>query len=350
MNKIDIKSMHLEEMQSKFKELKLPSFRAKQVYEWLVKGAENFSDMSNLPKDLREKMDTIYYIAGAEIILKRVSKLDGTVKYLTKLHDGDFVENVFMKYKHGNTLCISTQVGCKMNCSFCATGKQGFKRNLTASEMLSQIHTATKDTGEKISNVVLMGMGEPLDNYENVLRFLELVTNDNNINIGARHISLSTCGLVDKIYDLAEKKLQITLSVSLHAPNDEIRSRTMPINKKYNVDELLKACRYYGKVTGRRISFEYAMIDGCNDSKENARELASKLRGILCHVNLIPVNSVEGVSYRKSKENTLNAFINILNQNGFTATIRRTLGSDIEASCGQLKGKYEGDENYANIL
>lgn len=344
MNKIDIKSMKMEKLQSDFAKLKLPKFRATQVYKWLVSGVCSFDEMNNIPKNLREQLNENYFIANCEIELKRVSKIDGTIKYLYKLFDGEYIEAVFMRYHHGNTLCISSQVGCKMNCSFCATGKQGFTRNLTTSEMLSQIHSAEKDTGEKVSNIVLMGMGEPLDNYDNVILFLELVSSDDNINIGMRHISLSTCGLVDKIYKLADKKLQLTLSISLHASSDDVRSKTMPINKRYNIDELIKACRYYGRTTGRRISFEYAMINGVNDSSKDALDLANRIRGILCHINLIPVNDVTETNYKKSNIKSINNFAELLKKQGFTATIRRTLGSDIEASCGQLRGKYNREE------
>jgi 23S rRNA (adenine2503-C2)-methyltransferase len=260
---------------------------------------------------------------------------------LFRLNDGEFVESVVMNYHHGRTICISTQVGCKMNCSFCATGKSGYSRNLAPSEMLAQIQSAQLDIGVRISNVVLMGMGEPLDNYDNVLRFLELVSSEEGLNIGMRHISLSTCGIVDKIYDLADKKLQLTLSVSLHAPNDEIRSRTMPVNHRWGVEELLKACRYYNKQTGRRISFEYAMISGVNDSDACARELAGRLKGTLSHVNLIPVNTVSGSGYKKSTTERLQKFTRILANSGITATVRRTLGSDINASCGQLRRRYQ---------
>lgn len=342
LNKLDIKSYNLIELQSLFEGL--PKFRTAQVYKWIVAGVSDFDEMSNLPKDLREKLRESFYIANCEVATKQVSQIDGTVKYLFKLFDGEYIEAVFMKYHHGNTLCISTQVGCKMNCSFCATGKQGFTRNLTASEMLAQITRAEIDTGQRISNVVLMGMGEPLDNYDNVLKFLKLVSSSDNINIGMRHISLSTCGLVDKINELSKEKLQLTLSVSLHAPSDEVRNKTMPVNKKYNVKTLIDACKNYGKVTGRRISFEYAMIKGVNDSKEDAQKLADVLRGIMCHVNLIPVNEVKENNYIKSSKKTLNDFIYILEKNGLTATIRRTLGSDIDASCGQLRGKNLGKE------
>ena len=330
--------MRLDELQATFLERGLPKYRAAQVYRWLhQRGVTSCDEMTDLSKDLRAALPETCEIRGTEIALRRVSKLDGTVKYLFSLIDGETVESVLMQYHHGYSICISTQVGCKMGCTFCATGKSGFSRNLTPSEMLSEIQTAQRDAGVRISNVVLMGMGEPLDNYQNVLRFLELVSSENGLNIGMRHISLSTCGLVNRIYDLADKKLQLTLSVSLHAPNDEIRSRTMPVNRKWNVEELLKACRYYSDVTGRRISFEYAMISGVNDSDACAAELASRLRGIISHVNLIPVNDVTGTGYRKSGEDRLRKFSAILEKRGITATVRRTLGSDIEASCGQLR-------------
>lgn len=338
LGKIDIRSLTLNELQALFLERELPKFRAAQVYKWLQqRGVTSFDEMTDLSKDLRISLSESFEIRNTEIAIKRVSKLDGTIKYLFRLNDGETIESVLMKYKHGYSICISTQVGCKMGCTFCATGKSGFSRDLLPSEMLSEIQTAQRDIGERISNVVLMGMGEPLDNYKNVLRFLELVSSENGLNIGMRHISLSTCGLVERIYDLADRKLQLTLSVSLHAPNDEIRSRTMPVNRRWNVEELLKSCRYYSDVTGRRISFEYAMISGVNDSDACAYELASRLHGIISHVNLIPVNDVTGTGYRKSAEDRLRKFSAILERKGITATVRRTLGSDIEASCGQLR-------------
>lgn len=334
--------MNLAELQAEFAARALPKFRAAQVYRWLhQRGAVSFDEMTDLSKDLRTSLGESYEILNTEIAIKRVSKLDGTVKYLFKLNDGEMIESVLMQYHHGYSICISTQVGCRMGCTFCATGKSGFSRNLKPSEMLSEIQTAQRDAGIRISNVVLMGMGEPLDNYQNVLRFLELVSSENGLNIGMRHISLSTCGLAEKICDLADRKLQLTLSVSLHAPNDEIRSRTMPVNRKWNIDTLLKSCRYYSDVTGRRISFEYAMISGVNDSDACANELASRLRGIISHVNLIPVNDVTGTGYRKSGEDRLRRFSAILERRGITATVRRTLGSDIEASCGQLRRRNE---------
>lgn len=334
----DICSYSLEELTEEFKnELGLPAFRAKQVYKWLAEGAVSFDEMTNISKEMRNNFSNTYYISVATVEKKLVSVYDETVKYLFSFRDGEMVEAVVMRYHHGCTICISTQVGCKMGCTFCATGQSGFSRNLAPSEMLAQIHAAQKDLGVRISNIVLMGMGEPLDNYDNVLKFLRLVSNENNLNIGMRHISLSTCGLVNRIYDLQKENLQLTLSVSLHAPNDEIRSRTMPVNKRFGVEELLKACRSYAKSTGRRISFEYAMISGVNDSDECAKELAQRLRGMLCHVNLIPVNPVKGTGYRKSAIERQQAFIKILGRAGITATVRRTLGADINASCGQLR-------------
>jgi len=348
LEKLDIKSFTLRELREELQKLDLPGYRAGQVYRWLHRGVTDFSQMSDLSKELRERLAERYEILWAEAELKRVSK-DGTVKYLFRLNDGEYVESVLMKYHHGYSICISTQVGCKMGCSFCATGKSGFSRNLKASEILSQVQAASLDAGERISNIVLMGMGEPLDNYESVLRFLELVSSPEGMNIGMRHISLSTCGLVDRIYDLADRKLQLTLSVSLHAPNDEIRSRTMPVNRRWNVEELLKACKYYTDTTGRRISFEYAMIQGVNDMDWCAAELASRLKGILAHVNLIPVNDVTGTGYQKSGIARQKQFISILGSRGVTATVRRTLGSDIEASCGQLRGQREKGKEKADL-
>ncbi|CAB1249060.1 MAG: 23S rRNA (adenine(2503)-C(2))-methyltransferase RlmN [Oscillospiraceae bacterium] len=343
MELIDIKSMTISELETYLAQIKEPKFRAKQIFLWLQNGVTSFSEMTNLSKSLRETLQKNCYIADAVIQKCYCSKLDSTKKYLFRLHDGELIESVLMDYHYGRTICISTQVGCRMGCTFCATGQSGFSRNLTPSEMLSQIQTAERDGQKRISNVVLMGMGEPLDNYENVLRFLELISNPDGINIGMRHISLSTCGIVDKIYDLAEKKYQLTLSISLHAPNDAIRSQTMPINQRWHIEDLLKACRYYSGKTGRRISYEYAMISGLNDSDDCARELGERLRGTLCHVNLIPVNTVSGTSYRKSMIDRQQVFIKILAKAGITATVRRTLGADINASCGQLRRRYQSE-------
>lgn len=339
MKKTDLKSLLPEELGALMKEKGLPSYRAGQVFEWLTKGADSFEEMTNLPAALKEQFSREFCIRGVAIERKWRSNLDNTVKYLYRLHDGEYVEAVLMQYHHGYTLCISTQAGCRMGCTFCATGLGGFRRNLTASEMISQIQMAQKDQQVRVSNIVLMGMGEPLDNYDNVLRFLRLVSCEKGLNIGMRHISLSTCGLVDRIRQLQGENLQLTLSVSLHAPNDEIRSRTMPVNRKWNVEQLLNACRDYAKATHRRISFEYAMIRGVNDSDACARELAGRLRGMLCHVNLIPVNEVKENRYVKSDPGRLKRFVDILGQHGVNATVRRTLGADIDASCGQLRGR-----------
>ena len=333
----DIKSMTLSEIEEFVISNNYPKFRAKQIKQWLSKGVKSFEEMKNIPKDIIESLKTSCYISVANIEKKLVSRYDKTVKYLFSFNDGECVESVVMSYKHGYSICISTQVGCKMGCTFCATGKSGFSRSLTASEMIAQIESAQNDLDIRISNIVLMGMGEPLDNFDNVVKFIELVSSDDNLNIGTRHITLSTCGLVPEIYKLAEKRFGITLSVSLHAPNDEIRQKTMPIARRYSMDELLKACKDYFKITGRRVSFEYSMISGVNDSDENARELANRLSGMSCHVNLIPVNTVEGTGYIKSNIKRQQSFIDILAEKNITATVRRTLGSDINASCGQLK-------------
>lgn len=342
----DILSMTFEEISAAFKEDSVQSFRAKQVYEWLHRHlASDYDEMSNLPKDLRNRLRKEYPIVGCTIEKKLVSEIDGTVKYLFRLHDGDFIESVVMKYKYGYTICVSSQVGCKMGCAFCASTLGGFKRNLSAGEILSQVYTAQRDIGERISHIVLMGMGEPLDNYNNVMRFLSLVTNENGLNLSMRNISLSTCGIVPKIDELLAKKLQLTLSVSLHAPNNEIRNRIMPVNKTYPVEKLLSACRKYATQTSRRISFEYSMMSGVNDTDECAKLLASELKGMLCHVNLIPINEVEESPFKPSSPERIKRFIEILGKNGVTATVRRKLGSDIDASCGQLRRKENKKES-----
>ena len=337
MERKDIKSMTKEEIALELAKIGQPKFRAKQIYEWLSKGVDSFDEMTNLSKDLRNVLSEKYILTSAKIARKLVSEIDGTVKYLFSLYDGEKIESVVMSYHHGYTICISTQVGCRMGCVFCATGMNGLKRNLFPGEMLSQITAAEKDLDIRISNVVLMGMGEPLDNYENTLKFLQLVNDDEGKNIGARHISLSTCGLVDKMQDLSKEKLQITLSVSLHAPNDMLRSEMMPINNKWNIEKLLTACKEYTDATKRRISFEYTVVDGVNDSEECAKELSNRLKGMLCHVNLIPLNTVLGKEYKPSQNSK--KFCELLNSMGINATIRRTLGSDINASCGQLAGE-----------
>lgn len=339
--KVDIKSMTPEELKTFFEGMGEPAFRARQVFAWLHKGVTKFDEMTDLPIALRNKLENNAVIIYPKIKKRLVSDIDNTVKYLYGFDDGENVESVLMSYHYGNSICISTQAGCRMNCAFCASSLKGLSRNLAPSEMLSQILTTQKDSGRHISNVVLMGIGEPLDNYDNVLKFLRILSAPGGINIGQRHISLSTCGVVDRIYDLMKEKLQITLSVSLHAPNDEVRSRIMPINRRWNIDELLKACRDYIDATHRRISFEYALIDGVNDTPECARELAAKLRGMICHVNLIPANEVKERGLKKSGEAKVKRFYDILSGYGLNVTVRRTLGSDINASCGQLRFEHE---------
>lgn len=334
----DIRSLSFEELSDEIIGLGFPKFRVSQIFSWLhEKCVSSFDEMTNISKDMRINLSENYTFENPKINTKLVSKIDDTVKYLFEFSDGEYVESVVMKYKYGYSICISTQVGCKMGCTFCASAIGGFVRQLSTGEMLSEIYTAQNDLNVKINHLVLMGTGEPLDNYENVLKMLNLITDEKGQNMSMRHISLSTCGIVPKIYDLAEKKLGLTLSVSLHAPNNTIRSNSMPINHKYDIDELLKACKYYSDTTNRRISFEYAMIQGVNDSDECAFELAKRLKGILCHVNLIPVNNVRETNYIKSSVERQKKFIDILASRGITATIRRTLGSDINASCGQLR-------------
>ncbi len=337
MSKLDIASMDITELKSLLRSFGEPEYRAEQIFAWLQSGISSFDEMTNISKKLRQRLSDVCYLATVKIVKKYVSKIDGTVKYLYELYDGEYIESVFMQYKHGYTVCISTQVGCRMGCSFCASGIDGLQRDLTASEMLAQINMAAKDNGVRISNVVMMGMGEPLDNFENSVKFLRLVSCDKGINIGLRHISLSTSGVVSGIYKLAELNLPITLSISLHASNDTIRSSIMKVNKKWNIDELITACKYYQGITGRRISFEYALISGVNDSVKNADELATRLKGIMSHVNLIPVNPVEENSFVRSDEKSIHRFAKLLNDRNITATVRRTLGADINASCGQLR-------------
>ncbi len=338
MEKRDILSLSFDELSAAVKELGEPSFRAKQIYAWLHSSCvTSFDEMTNISKSLRQKLDDNFVIFSVSIEKKLISEYDYTQKYLFRLHDGEFIESVLMKYKYGYTICVSTQVGCRMGCKFCASTLDGVVRNLRASEILSQVYEAQRDNNIKISHVVLMGMGEPLDNYDNVLRFLSLITDEQGQNMSMRHISLSTCGVVPGIYDLMEKDLQLTLSVSLHAPSDEIRSSMMPVNRKWNVDELLTACRKYTDKTRRRISFEYAMVSGVNDSDDCARLLAKKLKGILCHVNLIPVNEVKETGCKRSSRERIDSFSHILEKSGFAVTVRRKLGSDIDASCGQLR-------------
>ena len=335
-----LRSMTQPELSQLLKELGQPAFRAKQVYTWLHKGVRSCEEMTNLPKALRDALDAQYPLVPPEVVRKQESQKDGTIKYLWKLSDGNCVETVLMRYHYGNTVCISTEVGCRMGCAFCASTLGGLVRKLEPYEMLDQVLFTQVDSGLPISHIVLMGIGEPLDNYENVMRFLELVNSADGMNISMRHISLSTCGLVPGIKRLAEEKLQLTLSVSLHAPTDEIRNTIMPVNKAYPTEELLEACRSYYEKTGRRISFEYAMINGVNDTPEAAKTLLRRLKGLPAHMNLIPLNHVEESPLKPSTRQAVQRFQEILEQGGVPATVRRTLGSDIDASCGQLRRKY----------
>ena len=335
-----LRSMTRDELAGLLKEMGQPAFRAGQVYTWLHKGVRSYEEMTNLPKALREALAQRYPLYPPEVVRKQESAKDGTVKYLWKLSDGNCVETVLMRYHYGNTVCISTEVGCRMGCAFCASTLGGLVRKLDPHEMLEQVLFTQVDSGQPVSHIVLMGIGEPLDNYESVMRFLELVNSEEGMNISMRHISLSTCGLVPKIYELAERKLQLTLSVSLHAPSDEIRDRIMPVNRAYPTEELLTACRAYYEKTGRRISFEYAMIDGVNDRPQDAQLLLKRLKGMGAHMNLIPLNHVEESPLKPSSRKAVAQFQKLLEDGGIPATVRRTLGGDIDASCGQLRRKY----------
>ena len=339
MTMTDIKSMTQEEITDALRAMGEPAFRGKQVFSWLHKGATDFAEMNNLSKPLREKLGKKFTITAPTVARKQVSRLDGTVKYLWELRDGNCIETVLMSYHHGNTVCISSQVGCRMGCKFCASTIAGKVRDLTPSEMLDQVLFTQLDSGKDISNIVLMGIGEPLDNFDNVMRFLALVNHSDGENIGMRHISLSTCGLIERFDDLAARDLQLTLSVSLHAPDDATRSKIMPANHGRGVAALIDACARYYEATGRRISFEYAMIDGVNDTPEHARLLAKHARRVCAHVNLIPLNHVEERAFRPSTPEHLKAFIRILERAGVNVTVRRKLGSDVDASCGQLRKK-----------
>lgn len=335
-----IKSMTLPEMGEVLKAWGQPAFRAKQVFTWLHKGVGSYQEMTNLPQSLRQQLEESYPLYRPQVVRKQQSQKDGTIKYLWRLSDGNCVETVLMRYHYGNTVCISTEVGCAMGCAFCASTLGGLVRRLEPHEMLDQVLFTQIDSGMPVSHIVLMGIGEPLDNFDNVLRFLELVNSPEGMNISMRHISLSTCGLVPKIDKLAEHKLQLTLSVSLHAPTNEIRSTIMPVNKAYPVEALLAACRRYYEATGRRISFEYAMIHGVNDTQAAAKQLLQDLKGLPAHVNLIPLNHVEESPLKPSTRQAVQRFQKLLEDGGVPATVRRTLGGDIDASCGQLRRKY----------
>ena len=336
---IDLKDFEFDELTEFLVQNGEKKFRAAQIFSWLHKGITSYDEMTDISKATRDKLNEISYVSTLKIREKYVSKLDGTVKYLFELPDGNCIESVVMRYHHGLTICISSQVGCRMGCKFCASTIGGLYRNLTSGEILNQVIFAQKDLGERISNIVMMGIGEPLDNYDNVIKFLHNVNHEKGINIGFRHITISTCGVVPKIYDLAKEHLPITLTISLHAPNDAIRDTIMPVNHKYKISELLKACEEYTNETNRRLSFEYSLIHGVNDSLENAEELAKRLKKLHAHVNLIPVNKVEERDFRKGSAKDIRLFQEKLTELGINATVRRELGADISASCGQLRKK-----------
>ena len=337
----DILSMLPQEIEADFSAMGEQKFRAAQVFQWLSRGIRDFEEMTNLSKALRVKLKESYELYRPKVLSKQVSKLDGTIKYLWELKDGNAVETVVMGYKHGNTVCISTQVGCRQGCAFCASTIGGLVRCLEPSEMLDEVLFSQIDSGKEISNIVLMGIGEPLDNFDNVMRFLQLVNHPKGMNIGMRHISLSTCGLTERFEELADRDLQLTLSVSLHAPDDETRSKIMPANRGRGVEHLIECCRRYYDKTGRRISFEYAMIDGVNDTEHHAKLLAKHARYVSAHVNLIPLNHVEERQFQPSTPEHMKAFIKILEEAGVNVTVRRKLGGDVDASCGQLRRKMQ---------
>lgn len=339
--KCDLKSMSIDELKDWVQGVGQPAFRAKQIYQWFhVKLAGSTEEMTNLPKSLRELMDE-QKIYGVNVVTRLESKEDGTNKFLFRLHDGNVIESVLMRYKHGNSVCISSQVGCRMGCRFCASTIGGLVRNLTASEMLSQIYEIQKISGERVSNVVVMGTGEPLDNFDNLVRFIKMLTDENGLNISQRNITVSSCGLVPEIKRLAELDLAITFALSLHAPNDADRRELMPIANRYSIEEVLDACRYYFDKTGRRITFEYSLVKGQNDSPEKARELAALIKGMNCHVNLIPVNPIKERSYERADNTSIENFKKVLESRQITVTVRRSMGRDIDAACGQLRRKYE---------
>jgi 23S rRNA (adenine2503-C2)-methyltransferase len=338
---LDIKSLYIHELKNEIKKLKQPEFRAKQIYDWIHrKLVESYDEMTNLPKELRNTLKENYELRALKVVQQLTSKKDGTVKFLFALSDGRVIESVLMKYHHGNSVCISSQVGCRMGCSFCASTIGGKERDLIASEMLDQIYRIQALSGERVSNVVVMGTGEPLDNYDNLLRFIRILSNEDGLNISARNITVSTCGIPDKMRQLAEEELPITLAISLHAPNNEIRKKIMPIARQYDLPDVMDAFAYYYKKTGRRLTFEYSMIEDVNDGEDQARELAKLLKTYICHVNLIPVNPIKERNYVKSDIHKIQKFKNILEKNRINVTIRREMGSDINAACGQLRKSY----------
>ncbi|HWR61363.1 MAG TPA: 23S rRNA (adenine(2503)-C(2))-methyltransferase RlmN [Clostridia bacterium] len=336
----NIKDFSYEELEEYIAENRLPKFRAGQIFEWIFKDTDSFEAMTNLPKNLIELLSRDFYIGRAWVAAKQVSKTDNTRKYLLCFGDGNAVECVLMDYSYGKTICISTQIGCRMNCEFCASAVGGLVRSLTGGEMLEEVMAVSRDIGERIGNIVLMGTGEPFDNYEQTMKFIKTVNHSKGLNVGQRHITLSTSGIVPRIYEFADEKLQCTLAISLHAADDEARSRIMPVNRKYGIEKLMEACRYYIKVTNKRITFEYALIKDVNDGAKDAHKLGTLLKGMLCHVNLIPVNTVEGKEFTKASKERVNAFKLALEGFGIETTVRRELGGDIDAACGQLRQKY----------
>ena len=339
--KKDLKSCSYEELAEEIKKVGEKPFRAKQIYEWLhVKLASNFNEMTNLSKDLRGKLDKHYVLPSVERVDSLTSKDGETTKFLFRLSDNRVIESVLMKYHHGNSVCISSQVGCRMGCNFCASTLGGLERNLTASEMLSQIYEIQKISGERVSNVVVMGTGEPMDNFDNLVKFVRMLSDEHGLNISQRNITVSTCGLLDKVRKLADEKFQITLAISLHAPNDVLRKTLMPVANKYSVKEIMEVCHEYYEKTGRRITFEYSLVEGVNDSEEQAKELCHLIKGLNCHVNLIPVNPIKERNYRHSSMQFIQKFKNILEKNRINVTIRREMGADIDAACGQLRKSY----------
>jgi 23S rRNA (adenine2503-C2)-methyltransferase len=340
--KVNLLDLTVSELRELISDAGYETYRASQVYQWLTKGVKNMDEMANIPKNLREELKKVAHTGNLRIIKKLVSKIDGTVKYLFELNDGNVIESVLMKYRYGLSICISTQVGCRMGCKFCASAGAGFIRNLSSGEMLGQIISTQKDVGKRIGHIVVMGIGEPLDNYDNLVKFLRTINLSEGLNIGYRHITVSTCGLVPEILKLSKENVPISLSISLHAPNDEIRRTIMPIGKKYSIDKIIEACKIYTEITRRRVTFEYAMIEGVNDSRKNAAELSRRIKGMLCHVNLRPVNIIEGVAFKRSERKKIEDFKAIIEGYGIKTTIRRKLGADINAACGQLRRSVTG--------
>lgn len=342
----NILDFSLDKLKQWMKDNKESEFRAKQIFDWIYKkNIWNFEDMSNIPKNIREKLNNSFYIEIPQVVDVYKSNLDDTFKFLFKYRDGNIIESVVMKYKHGNSICVSTQIGCRMGCKFCASTLGGMIRNLTSGEILAQVLKAQQEIEDRISNIVLMGSGEPLDNYDNVMEFLDIVRAEYSVNVGQRHITLSTCGIVPRIKELADKNLQITLAISLHAPNDDLRRNMMPIAYKYSINEVMDACRYYINTTKRRVTFEYALVRNVNDTNECAKQLIDLLKGLLCHVNLIPVNEVKENNFKKSSSDNIKKFYNMLIEAGIETTIRREMGSDISAACGQLRRSYLESKN-----